>query len=617
MTSTARAAQSVSGQAHASTPATSPRTADAIGSLRTRLAALARSHVWDALVCLAFVALACWITHGLWPNPNGRVLALNPEDQTLYEWFLAADTKFAFGDWGLLTHRLNAPDGVNLLNNTTVIALGTLFTPVTLAFGVPVTFAVIAGTNLAGTAIAWYVFFTRVLRRSRLAAALGAGLCGFGPGIISQNNSHLHMTAQWLVPVMVWLVIRLARAADPEARPDGVDRRRVLTSALWLAAVVTVQVFIGEEVLFLTALTMVILVIGYGLARREQARRVLPKFVAGMVIAVSVAGAALIYPLWFQFKGSGSVPNGVFSAHFFSADVLSFTAISPLSVLGSQESARLSTGSAEYNTFLGWPLVLVAVACLIWLFREPLVRAVTGAALVMTWLSLGPKLVIDGERTTIPGPYLALVGLPVIEGALPMRFALTLLPLVATLLVVAVDRARTHASRPVRLLVPAAVVVSLLAIFPKPLPTEDRPPLPQFITGGHWRECVKPGGVLVPVPLPTPPEPWSMRWAAAANGEFGLPEGFFIGPYGRGGRASMGTYKQPTSQLLALVARQGGSPEIGEPQRRAAREDIAFWGASCVAVAADQPYHEDLVATLEALFGPSTKIADAWTWKVG
>jgi hypothetical protein len=36
-----------------------------------------------------------------------------------------------------------------------------------------------------------------------------------------------------------------------------------------------------------------------------------------------------------------------------------------------------------------------------------------------------------------------------------------------------------------------------------------------------------------------------------------------------------------------------------------------------VAVAADQPHHEDLVVTLEALFGPSTKIADAWTWKVG
>ncbi|GFJ78790.1 hypothetical protein [Phytohabitans houttuyneae] len=96
MTSTARAA---TGQAHASTPSPS-RTVEAIGSLRTRLAALARSHGRDAAVCLAFVALAGWVTHGLWPDPNNRVLALNPEDQTLYEWFLAADTKFAFGTGG-------------------------------------------------------------------------------------------------------------------------------------------------------------------------------------------------------------------------------------------------------------------------------------------------------------------------------------------------------------------------------------------------------------------------------------------------------------------------------------------------------------------------------------
>lgn len=616
MTSTARAANSAAGQAKASTKSSS-RAADVFGTLRIRLAALFRSHGRAIGVCVAFVALAAWVTHGLWPDPNGRVLALNPEDQTLYEWFLAADTKFASGDWGLLTDRLNAPDGVNLLNNTTVIALGTLFTPVTLALGAPVTFALIAGLNLAGTAIAWFFFFSRVLRRGLAAAALGAGLCGFGPGIISQSNSHLHMTAQWLVPVMLWLVVRLARAADPAARPEGVDGRRVVTSALWLAAVVTLQIFIGEEVLFLTAVTMLIFTIVYALSRRDYARRVLPAFVAGMLIAACAAGAALLYPLWFQFRGPQSVPSGVFNAYFFSADLASWTAISPLSVFGSAESARLSTGSAEYNTFLGWPLVLVTIGAVIWLIREPVIRALIVAGVVMAWLSLGPELVIDGERTDIVGPYRALLGLPVVEGALPMRFALALLPIVATAVVLLFDRARAHPSRPVRLLVPAAIVVSLLVHFPKPLPTEDRPPLPEFIAGGHWRQCVEPGGVLVPVPLPTPPEPWPMRWATAAGAEFGLPEGFFIGPYGRKGRASMGTYKRPTSQLLARVARQGGRPEIGERQRRAARADVAFWGASCVAVAAGQPHREDLVATLEALFGPSTRIADAWTWKVG
>lgn len=612
MTSTARAAHSDTGQAVRTATA-----ADATPSRWTRLAALTRHpHAPDVAICLAFAVLAAWVTQGLWPDPTGRVLALNPEDQTLYEWFLAADTKFFFGDLGLLTDRLNAPDGVNLLANTTVIALGTLLTPVTLLFGAPTTFALIAGGNLAGTAVAWYFLYRRALGAGRLAAALGAGLCGFGPGIVSQNNSHLHMTAQWLVPAMVALVIRMVRAADPEGRSGGPDWRRVITSGLALAAVVTVQVFIGEEVLFLTAVALAVMTIGYAAARPSFARRVLPGFLAGILVAAGAAFVALAYPLWFQFSGPQSVPNGVFSPHYFSADLASWVAISPLSVAGSDESARLSTGSAEYNTFLGWPLLLVALGCVIWLIRRPLVVACTVAGLLMAWLSLGPDLVVDGVRTAISGPYAALVGVPVIDGALPMRFALALLPLVATVLVVAVDRARTATWRPARLLVPGAVVVALLPIFPAPLPTTDRPALPEFISGGHWRDCVAPGGVLVPVPLPTPPEPWAMRWAAAADAQFGLPEGFFIGPYGARGKASMGTYKRPTSALLEKVANEGGVPAIGADQLREAREDVAFWGASCV-VLADAPHRDELRATLDTLFGPGTQVADAWTWKVG
>ncbi len=184
----------------------------------TRLLAAVRRHRADLLAALVFAVLAGWLTHGLWPDPGGRTLALNPEDQALYEWFLAVDARALLGDFDLLTDRLNAPDGVNLMANTTVIALGVLFAPVTLLLGAPVTFALLAAANLAGTAVAWYLLFHRTLRARRVAAALGGGLCGFGPGMVSQTNSHLHMTAQWLVPVIVWLVVRLLRASDPGPR---------------------------------------------------------------------------------------------------------------------------------------------------------------------------------------------------------------------------------------------------------------------------------------------------------------------------------------------------------------------------------------------------------------
>ncbi|MFG1868905.1 hypothetical protein [Micromonospora arborensis] len=590
----------------------------------TRLLAAVGRHRADLLVALICVVLAGWLTHGLWPDPTGRILALNPEDQTLYEWFLAVDARALLGDFNLLTDRLNAPDGVNLMANTSVIALGIIFAPVTLLLGAPVTFALLAAANLAGTALAWYLLFHRTLRTRRIAAALGGGLCGFGPGMVSQTNSHLHMTAQWLVPVIVWLVVRLLWAADPgPVAPDetgrtrfaGPDRRRMLTSAAGLAAAVTAQVFIGEEVLFLSAVTLLVMAMSYAVVDRDLVRRALPGFAGGLAIAAGLALLVLGYPLWFQFAGPQGVADGMFTPAYFSADLSSWWTVSPLSVAGSAESARLTTGPAEYNTFLGWPLLLVAVGCAIWVGRRRLVFACVVAGLVMGALSLGPEVVLGGTKTALPGPYALIGGLPVVDGALPMRFALALLPIVATLLVLAVDRALRSTGR-ARRLVPLAVGAALLPIFPTPLPTLERPAVPEFISGGHWRQCVRPGGVLVPVPLPTPKEPWPMRWPTAANAAFGLPEGFFIGPYGRGGTAAMGTYKQPTSALLADVARRGDQPAIGDEQRRQAARDADFWGASCVALTDDAPHADSLRATLEQLYGPATRIADAWIWRV-
>jgi hypothetical protein len=577
-----------------------------------------RQHRPDLAICLLFVLLAGWLTHGLWPDPAGRTLALNPEDQILYEWFLATDARVLHGDFSLFSDRLNAPDGVNLMANTTVIALGTLFAPVTLLFGAATTFALLAAGNLAATAVAWYLLYTRTLRVGRLAAGLGALFCGFAPGMLSQSNSHLHMTAQWLVPVLVWLVVRMVRAAEPTANRDGTgpDWRRLVTSAAALAATVTVQVFVGEEVLFLTALTLVVMTVAYAATHRSLARRVLPRFAAGMLLAVGLSVVALGYPLWFQFAGPQSVPNGMFSPYYFSADLASWLAISPLSIGGTMQSARLSTGPAEYNSFLGWPLLLVTAACTAWLARRPLVIACAVAGIVMAALSLGPIVIVDGVRTGVNGPYNLLMGLPVVDGALPMRFALALIPLIATVLALAVDRSWRAGRRPARVLVPAAVVAALLPLFPAPLPTTDRSPVPEFISAGHWRDCVEPGGVMVPVPLPTPKEPWAMRWAAAADAGFGMPEGFFIGPYAAHGKASMGTYKQPTSALLADVAKTGVVPQIGGEQQQQAQWDIDFWRASCVVLPSDAPHVDSLRAALEGLFGPATRVADVWTWKV-
>jgi hypothetical protein len=208
----------------------------------------------------------------------------------------------------------------------------------------------------------------------------------------------------------------------------------------------------------------------------------------------------------------------------------------------------------------------------------------------------------------------------VVDGALPTRFALAMIPMIAVLLAVALDSALRGGPR-LRLLVPLAILVALVPIAPRPLATHDRAPVPKFFTGGYWRSCVRPGGVLVPVPLPDALDPDAMRWAAAADDSFAIPQGFFIGPYADNGQASVGIFPRSTSQLLDRVNKSGVAADVTDDDRTRAREDVAYWHASCVVLAhrdpADSDSEQALRATLDGLFGTGDQVADVYVWHVG
>jgi hypothetical protein len=559
----------------------------------------------DTAVCMVYLACAFWLTQGLWPHPGSRALANNVNDQALIEWFLAHGVLFWKGDFSFVTTRLNSPQGVNLMSNASHILHGILMAPVTVLFGVAVSFAVLVGLNLAATAAGWYLVFARTLGLHRLAAFIGALLAGFGPGMISQSNSHLHITAQWLIPPIVATVIGITRARS---------RASLIRRSVLLAVLLSAQLLLGEEVLFLSALALAIFAVVYAIRRLRWTRTVLLRTIGGLAITGALTAIAIAYPVWVQFKGPQHTPNAPFSPDYYYADLKAFGMFSPLSIAGTADAARLSSGPTEFNTYLGLPLLLIVAVLVLWRWRSATVLAATVSGLVMFWLSLGPTVKYDTHETSFPSLYKPLANIPAVNSALPTRYALTLLPLIAVILAYALDKAFARGGI-MRYAVPIAVIGALVPLAPKQMETTARLPVPLFISSGDWRQCVPEGGVLVPVPLPTPDNPDSMRWAAAADDAFGLPEGFFIGPYGAYGSTSVGVYPQPTSTMLAEVARTGVVPNIDNKTRDQAHADIRYWKASCVALAAQTCNLEPLRETLELLFGPGTVIQDTWTWK--
>jgi hypothetical protein len=596
-------------------PQSSPAVADRPARRRT-----------DLLAAAIAVVGALWITSGLWADPNGRALTVNASDQALFEWLLAYGAHaLTHGRDLFFTELMNTPDGVNLAVNTSVTVYGVLFAPLTYLIGPPATFLVVLTLNLAGSVLAWYWLLSRHLVASGPAALLGGVVIGFAPGVVAHANAHLNWSAGWVAPVLVWGVLRL--------RQPG----RWLRNGVLLGVLVTVAFSVAAEGLFFTALACGVFLGTWAAhrSRRAEARAALADFLRGLAVTAVVAFVLLAYPLWMHFLGPQSFHGTGFDLVIHAEDIAAYGAYPQRTLAGALGlGTSLAPNPTEENSFFGLPLLVLAVVCLVVLWRRAdparraTLRALAVTALVFTVLSWGPRAKILGVHTDIPLPYALLGHLPVFDAALPSRLAFVVAPVVGLILAHTVDalRARPAPTARARAAWFAGFAVALVPLVPIPLLTVEREPLPDFITSGLWREYVSPGGVLTPVPLTIDLTPDGQRWQAYAlarrQGEFAIPAGFFLGPGGPGGRGRIGPVPRPTETLLAEVARTGQVPTITDADRAAARDDLRYWGVEVVVLDPQMHgtkfrLHPDAVldATTQ-LLGPPERVADVWLWRI-
>ncbi|WP_406067410.1 hypothetical protein [Micromonospora sp. NBC_01638] len=568
----------------------------------------------DVLVVAGYLGLAVVLTSAQWGHPWR--LFHQAGDQILFEWMLAhAAHAVIEGENPLYSAGLNAPDGVNLMANTSVLGLGVPLTPVTVLFGSQVAFCVAVVCCLAGTAAAWYVLLRRRLVGARSAAAVGGLICGFAPGMIAQAGAHLHIAAQFLVPAILALVFRPASAAAHDS---------VWRPGVGLGLLLAWQVFIGEEVLVFLALAAGVFALGYALADRVAARRLAPALFGRLAVAAGVAVVPLAYPLWFQFHGPQHYSGMAFATHGFQLDAASFTASARQTVLGDDWlPGLLSPNPTEENSFFGPGLLVLAVVIVSWQWRRPLVRALGGLGVVFALLSLGNELRVDGNATGIPGPYRLVAELPLLDLAVPARFALVCVPVLGVLVALSLDRVRaahgptTAPGLPVRLLWAGAVAAALLPLVPTPIRVVPVAPVPAFVADGGWRPLVPPGRTVVAVPPVTGAgRSPAMLWSARTGLAFPAPGGYFIGPSGPDDpTARWGAPDRPTSVLLRRVAETGAVPVLTDDNRRQAVEDLRHWRAAVVVLG--RLKHGDPVRrTVDDLIGPGRPVDGGWVWDV-
>ncbi|WP_254886185.1 dolichyl-phosphate beta-glucosyltransferase [Streptomyces sp. NA02950] len=568
--------------------------------------ALERIRAADRAVVLGYLLVSVVLFHGLWRDPRHRYLIDGGQDQNQWEWFFAvtADNVFALRD-PFFTTLQNAPSGVNLMANTTMLGLSVPLAPVTAVFGPAMTWALVLTAGLAATAAAWYWLLLRRFVTSRRAAALGGGLCAFAPAMVSHANAHPNFAVLFMMPLIVDRLLRLCE-------PGG----RTVRDGVILGLFLTYQVFLGEEALLLAALGLLFFAVGYAVVRPGVARAVRGPLLRGSAVAGGVALVLLAYPLYRQFFGAQSY-----------ASVLHGPAGNPPGALvefagrslgGDPATADgLARGRTEQNAFFGWPLLALTAVVVVWLWREPRVRALAWTAFATVALSLGRSFPVPGTDWTWPGPWWPLARLPLLESVIESRVAMAAVPALGILLALAVDRlADGSRDRALRIAGWAAIAAALLPVVPTPLTTTDRATVPSFVADGLWRRYLPEGRTLVPVPVPDPAHAEPLHWQTTAGLRFPLAGGYFNGPYGPHRTGIYGPVPRYTSALLSWVERTGAVPEVGPAERRAAAEDLRHWRAGAV-VLAPQPADGALRVCVERLLGrPGRWIGGVWVWTV-
>jgi hypothetical protein len=577
------------------------------------------AHRWQhAAVLASYLVIALALLNNLWRHlPHGR-LVIGGIDQYMIEWYLWHGAYAVIhGANPFFTTLWNPPTGANVIANTSVLGLGVPLAPLTLLFGPQVTLVVALTLGMAGSGAAWYWFFRRVVPGSTLGAALGGGFCAFGPPLVSHaNGAHLNLAVTALAPFIIANVLRL--------REPG----RALRNGVPLGLLIAYQIFIGEELVLLTALGLALFCLAYAALRPRPALAALPHLAKGLAVAVAVALPLLAYPLWWQFAGPQSY-SGIQNASSTTNDIVSMGLLPSQSFIGDQAS----TGPyvryhSEENAFFGVPLLILLTFGVWRLRRELLARLSAIMILLASLLSLGGVMHLAGHRL-IPGPWALVQRLPILDSMIVSRLTFLAIPFIGLMLALMMARGGAAAAdgdsigRPaaeavrVRRFVLLAIVAALVSVAPAPLPISDRPAIPTFITSGEWQRTIGPGSTIMTVPMTMSNGGLdTVNWQVSADGQFSLVGGYFVGPHGTDRSGHSFPVNTATQRMINDLWLTGKAPKITEPQRAQARVDLTALHVDAIVVA-DRGHTKEVVLALTQLLGvPPAHLTDVWTWRI-
>jgi hypothetical protein len=547
----------------------------------------------ELLVPCLYLLLALVLTSQIWADPAVRVPATGSSSESdiyLNIWFMRyAATAVAHGHLpALITTAVNAPRGINLMWNTSLLLPGVVLAPLTLLAGPTVSLAVLQTLGFAGSAAALYLVLRRWQARVA-AAAVGGAIYGFSPALMVAAEDHYHLQFAVLPPLIVDAVLRLATG-----------RARPLRTGAWLGLLVAAQLFIAEELLVDTAIVSVLALVVLVASRPSAVAGKLGPAAAGAGIALVVALAIGGHALWVQFRGPLAETGSPWPVSRYGTHPADFvTAPSAVLLHGRYGQFLRQTRQQPMETFayLGWPVLATVAASILACWRDLRVRVAAVIFVVLEWLGLGRNgVTIAGWHVPgllLPGRWFESV--PALSQVLPNRFPILADGAAAAVLAFALDRVLAASvpwpawRRPV---VALAAFLVLLPIIPRPVPVTDVLPPPAGWKATLAALRLRPGAPVLVLPISSLPadRALAMEWQATTNVPVSLVGGYCIvrAPDGHavmcGGRQVLDPAQHTTmTRINRLVT---GELSQSGPSHATMAAAIAAWRPAAVVTAA-------------------------------
>jgi hypothetical protein len=550
-----------------------------------------------------YVAGSLIVTRHLWPHPGSLLNAANPGDQMKFEWMLGEAARSLLHPHNpFFSSTMGAGSGTNLIANTSILLFGYLFAPITLLFGAGLSYLLIIAGNLVATAVAWRWFFRVHVTASEPAAFIGGLFVGFSPSMMSHSLGHPNLTAQWLIPIMLHIILSLYRS-EHRVR-DGVI----------LGVLVFAQFFMAEEPLLLLAISLVVFLLCCAIFAPRLVGIHWRGMATGGLAALGTCVVLLAYPLYFQFAGPLSSVGVPFSVPYFSQDLAGYLQFPNQSLGENLTAAVFAPGATEQAALLGGPLiVLFLLACIAFSDRIA-VRASLLCVIVLVALSLGPSVHVRGNPSTLPALWAGLQNLPVFEDSLPVRMAMAITPFVGYLLVIIIEQATRVPRAAWRMPCYAVIAAVLIPLTPRPIAAQAAEPTPSFFTRGDYKNCVSGGRSLVTVPS----DDWTpLLWTASLTDDVPLAQSPFVYPDGAPDKkAVFGSSGRETFAVLGQVAGNGTHVPVTVDLFASVHTDLQYWNAGCVLLIHSANKYGALREELDSLLGRATVYDNVDVWSV-